>query len=215
MNNPFLQNKKQNVVNQQPATGTAPVANRPNTVGAFSAPPTSSYPPVQAFTPYAASNTQVTPPPSINSISQQMSNMSLHSGPPPAKTVAPPPTGSVHGSYLATKGRYQVPSNAYQYASASQPTQPQSFYNPEGGNYTPQITPAYVGPTTSYDASAPAPAGSDPSLLPDEEYVKLSYEIAPNSNSLQSLCCLPFGAMFRPMAPEGVSFSILYDLFIG
>lgn len=200
MSNPFIQNKKQNFAGQQPAAGTAPVANRPNTGSAFSAPPTSFRPSVQTFTPYAP----IAPPPSVESVAQQMSNMSIQSGPPPAKTVAPPPTGNAHGNYLTTKGRYQVPSNAYQYASASQPIQSQSFYNTEAGSAVPQITPAYVGHTTSYDASAPAPSGVDPALLPDEEYVKLSYEIAPNSSSLQSLCCLPFGAIFRPMAPEGV-----------
>ena len=32
----------------------------------------------------------------------------------------------------------------------------------------------------------------------------MTYEIAPNSTSLQGLAGIPFGAIFRPMAVEGV-----------
>ena len=41
-------------------------------------------------------------------------------------------------------------------------------------------------------------------FLPDEEYMKLTFEIAPNSPSLQGMSGMPFAGVFRPMAADGV-----------
>ena len=214
MTNPFLKNAGQNSKSQQVAPGFAPMAPPTGNVNAFSAPPTAFQPSIQPFAPSGPMSTNIAPPPTTDNLVQQMSNMSFQSAPPtnamapPPSTnaMAPPPTNAVQGSYLATRGRYQVPSNAYQYASGSQPTQSQPSYNSEMGS---QATPAFMGTaSTNYSASAPAPAPVSPETLPDEEYVKLTYEVAPNSPSLQSLCSIPFGGIFRPMAADGV-FSIV------
>ena len=101
-----------------------------------------------------------------------------------------------------------MPTNAYQYGMAGTTDSTQSaFYANEAGANTPTAAPSYMGATASYDASSPAPAPVDPNCQPDEEYMKLSYEIAPNSPSLESMTGMPFAAVIRPMAPEGVVFS--------
>lgn len=205
MSNPFLRNKAPNAASSQAAPVSAPLNQRQGPPSAFSAPPTAFQQPVQPFVPTTQNTKMVAPPPTTETIAQQMSNMSLQSAPPPTNSVPPPPSGHNQSSYLGTKGRYQVPSTAYQYGSVTQANPSQSPYGSAYNEMTSQIAPAYIGQGASYDARSPAPAAVDPSLMPDEEYVKLSYEVAPNSPSLQNLCALPFGGVFRPMAPEGVT----------
>ena len=85
-------------------------------------------------------------------------------------------------------GRYQIPTTAYNLTSVDpSQTQNQPMY---GGNTAAMgsgMSPAYMGPQTNYDLSAPAPSPISPEMQPDEEYVKLSIDIAPNSSSLQGL----------------------------
>ena len=210
MSNPFLRNKQQTAATQQPAAFSNPMPPRTTGVSAFSAPPTAFQSPVQPFTPGVQGTRGIAPPPTMGTAPPQMSNMGMPSAPPTTNVMAPPPTGSVQGSYLATKGRYQVPSNAYQFGSAMQPSQPQNMYAAEVHSES-QIAPAYIGNTTTYASTAPAPAPVDASMIPDEEYMKLTYEVAPNSNSLQGLCSMPFGAIFRPMAADGVCVFVAFD----
>lgn len=103
-------------------------------------------------------------------------------------------------------GRYQIPTNAYNLTSVDpSQSQNQSMYSPDTGAMSSGMSPAYMGPQTNYDLSAPAPSPISPEMQPDEEYVKLSYDVAPNSSSLQGLAGIPFGGVFRPMAPDGVA----------
>lgn len=81
-----------------------------------------------------------------------------------------------------------MPTNAYQYgmAGTSESTQ-SSFYAAEAGANAPVATPSYMGAAASYDASSPAPAPTDPECQPDEEYMRITYEVAPNSPSLAGM----------------------------
>ena len=96
-----------------------------------------------------------------------------------------------------------MPTNAYQYGMAG--TSESSFYAAEAGANAPAVTPSYMGAAASYDASSPAPAPTDPECQPDEEYMRITYEVAPNSPSLAGMTGMPFAAVIRPMAPEGVA----------
>ena len=205
MSNPFLRAKQQNGASQPQSAVMNQNAVRPPPVSTYSAPPPSFAPPTQAFYPAPQVNPGIPPPPTVSAMTQQMANMSLNPQGPPPSTMPPPPTGNVQSSYHTNKGRYQVPSNAYQYASASQTTSTQQQYFAEGTSSTAStMTPAYIGQGTTYESTAPAPACADPSTLPDEEYMKLTFEIAPNSTSLQGLSGMPFAGIFRPMAADGV-----------
>lgn len=101
-----------------------------------------------------------------------------------------------------------MPTNAYQYGMAGTTESAQnSFYAAEAGANAPATTPSYIGSAANYDVSSPAPAPIDPDCQPDEEYMKLTYEVAPNSPSLEGMTGMPFAAVIRPMAPEGVASS--------
>lgn len=205
MSNPFLRAKQQNGTMQPQAAVMNPSGARHPPVNTYSAPPQGFAQPPQAFAPAPQVARGIPPPPTVSAITQQMANLSLNPQGPPPSTMPPPPTGNVQSSYLTTKGRYQVPSNAYQYASVAPTDNMQSqHHTAEGGFAAASTTPAYIGQGTTYDSTSPAPACADPSTLPDEEYVKLTYEIAPNSNSLQGMSGMPFGGIFRPMAVDGV-----------
>ena len=205
MSNPFLRAKQQSGASNQQASALNPNGVRGPPGSAFPAPAAGFSQPNTAFYSNPPAGRAIPPPPTVSSMTQQMANMSLNSQAPPTSAMPPPPSGSVQGSYLPTKGRYQVPSNAYQYASASQTDSMSSpYYSAESGTSGPSTTPTYIGAGTTYDSTAPAPSATDPAALPDEEYAKLSYEIAPNSTSLQGLSGMPFGGIFRPMASDGV-----------
>ena len=205
MSNPFLRAKQQNVATQPQGSALSSNGPRIPTGTSFqSAPPKISAPSAPFYSNPSAGRS-VPPPPTVSSMTQQMANMSLSPQGPPTSTLPPPPTGSAQGSYLSTKSGYQLPASAYQYGSASQTeSSGNAYYAAESGSQGPASTPAYIGGGHTYDAAAPAPASPDPEVLPDEEYAKVTYEIAPNSTSLQGLAGIPFGAIFRPMAVEGV-----------
>ena len=175
MSNPFLRAKQQSGTSNKQASALNPNGVRGPPGNAFPAPAAGFSQPNTAFYSNPSAGRGIPPPPTVSSMTQQMANMSLNSQAPPTSAMPPPPTGSVQGSYLPTKGRYQVPSNAYQYASASQTDSMNSpYYSAESGTSGPSTTPTYIGAGTTYDSTAPAPSATDPAALPDEEYAKLS-----------------------------------------
>ena len=205
MSNPFLRNTNQNAAQPQPSAVPNMVGARTLPPSGYSAPANVFNPQQRAFHPGSAGGRVVPPPPSMDTVAQQMSNMSLNSE-PPQSSISAPPSGSVSaGAYRPMNGRYQIPTTAYNLTSVDpSQTQNQPMY---GGNTAAMgsgMSPAYMGPQTNYDLSAPAPSPISPEMQPDEEYVKLSIDIAPNSSSLQGLAGIPFGGVFRPMAPDGV-----------
>ena len=213
MSNPFLKNNNQNTAQQQPSAVPNIVGARTLPPSGYSAPTNVFNPQQRAFYPGSAGGRVVPPPPSMDTVAQHMSNMSLNSE-PPQSSISAPPSGSVSaGAYRPMNGRYQIPTTAYNLTSVDpSQTQNQPMY---GGNTAAMgsgMSPAYMGPQTNYDLSAPAPSPISPEMQPDEEYVKLSYDIAPNSSSLQGLAGIPFGGVFRPMAPDGVRSLPVSDL---
>ena len=205
MSNPFLRSKQQSVRNQPSASSMNPMGARIPPTGGFSAPPPSVPSAMQQPGFLTAQNGNMPPPPPMATLTQQRAGMNLNAPPPPTSSMPPPPTTGSKPSYLHTRGGYQVPTNAYQFGTATSAEATQStYYAAEAGSGAPSLTPSYLGSATSYDSSAPAPAAIDPSCQPDEEYMKLTYEIAPNSPSLEGMTGMPFACILRPMAPEGV-----------
>ena len=206
MSNPFTRSRQSNAAPQQPAPIPMQGGGRTPPPTAYSGASNVFHPTQYAFPPGSLGGRPVPPPPSVDAVSQQLSSMSLNSEPPQSSPSALPSGRSSSGDYLAIRGHYKVPSVAYNIGAADPAqSQQQSLYNSETGAFGSSVTPAYIGQTASLSASAPPPPAFDSSMQPDEEYVKLSCEIAPNSASLQGLAGIPFGAVFRPMSPDGVA----------